>query len=149
MYPGSSSTLYLPSDYSCITDTDGSPDCWVTATATLTYSGYIPGRSGAVHAVYGDPYSSVSDVQLRSLCASQFSSDYSDFIKTGSIVPKYTTSNHYVQPAYYNESWTFVATSPCCQTCYLSGGNVQVQYWPTPAPTPPVTALVDDYGFTL
>ncbi len=149
MYSGSSSTLYLPSGYRCITDTYGSPDCWETQTVAYDPPGYVPGRSGAIHADYQNPYTSVSDIRLRSLCASQYSAGYSNFIKTGSIVAEYTTSDYYVQPAYYNESWQFVATSPCCQTCYLSGGNVQVQYWPTPAPTPAVTALVNSNGFTL
>lgn len=114
-----------------------------------TDTNYVPGRSGAVHAYYADPYTSVSDVALRSQCASQFSSGYSEFIATASIVPQHTTSNYYVQPAYYVSQWTFVATTPCCQTCYLSGGNVQVQFWPTPAPKPNVTAVVDKSGFTF
>ena len=147
-YPGSSSTLYLPSGYSCITSDDGSPNCWYTVQYVETDTNYVHGISGAVHAYYQNPYTSISDERLRSECGSQFSSGYSNFIATGSIVPTHTTSNHYVQPAYYADEWSFTASAPCCQTCYLSGGNVQVQFWPTPAPKPNVTAVVDATGFT-
>lgn len=148
MYPGGSSTLYLPKDYSCITSDDGSPDCWITATYTNTDTNYIPGRSGAVHANYANPYTAVDDKRLSSQCASQFSSKYSDFLSTASIHPEYT-SNHYVQPAYYEGDVGFTASKPCCLSCYLTGGDVQVYFWPTPALTPAVTKLVDQSGFTL
>ncbi|MCJ1393764.1 hypothetical protein MMC18_006640 [Xylographa bjoerkii] len=40
-------------------------------------------------------------------------------------------------------------SAPCCLNCTVFGGNVQVFYWPTPAPSPPVTSLVNSAGFTF
>ena len=45
--------------------------------------------------------------------------------------------------------WVLTASNPCCLSCYLTGGDVQVYYWPTPALTPAVIKLVDQSCFTL
>jgi hypothetical protein len=50
---------------------------------------------------------------------------------------------------YYASSFTYTAASPCCSSCTIFGGNVQVFAWPTPAPTPAVSTLVDASNFTL
>lgn len=50
----------------------------------------------------------------------------------------------------YNQNrFTFIPSAPCCLNCTLFGGTVQVYYWPTPAPSPPVTKLVNAANFTL
>lgn len=39
---------------------------------------------------------------------------------------------------------------PCCGQCSLTiESGAQVLYWPTPAPEPPVSSIVDANGFTL
>lgn len=40
-------------------------------------------------------------------------------------------------------------SAPCCLNCTVFGGNAQVYYWPTPGPTPHISRLVDDAGYTL
>jgi len=45
--------------------------------------------------------------------------------------------------------FTWTASEPCCQSCYISGGSVDVFYWPTATQNPPVSTLVDAKGFTL
>ena len=42
----------------------------------------------------------------------------------------------------------YSAMKPCCGYCTVGGAAVQVAYWPTPAPTPPVTVLVDSNNNT-
>jgi hypothetical protein len=52
--------------------------------------------------------------------------------------------------AYFISPFTFVPSSPCCSSCTLFGGTVQVFNWPAPAPEPPVSILVDPKNnFTL
>lgn len=44
--------------------------------------------------------------------------------------------------------WIYQAQPPCCGTCSIYANNVELAYWPTPAPTPPITALVNKNNFT-
>jgi hypothetical protein len=44
--------------------------------------------------------------------------------------------------------FVYRAQAPCCGYCTVGGAAVQVAYWPTPAPTPHVTVLVDSNNFT-
>jgi hypothetical protein len=37
----------------------------------------------------------------------------------------------------------YKAAPPCCGQCTVLATGVQLKYWPTPAPTPPVSILVD------
>jgi hypothetical protein len=48
-----------------------------------------------------------------------------------------------------NFTWLPPMTVPCCGLCRVTGGDVKVFYWPTPAPSPPTSILVNDEGFTL
>jgi hypothetical protein len=50
--------------------------------------------------------------------------------------------------AYYLSSFTYTPSAPCCSTCAVFGGSVQVYAWPTPAPSPPVSTVVGQ-NFTL
>lgn len=45
--------------------------------------------------------------------------------------------------------FTFTPGTGCCGECTISGGNVQVYFWPTTALVPPVSELVDRQGFVL
>jgi hypothetical protein len=49
----------------------------------------------------------------------------------------------------YDNFFSFAPAEPCCGNCTLYGGDVQIYYWPTPAPTPGVTKLVNEANFTL
>lgn len=44
--------------------------------------------------------------------------------------------------------FVYTADPPCCGGCTITGQRVEISYWPTPAPTPPVTELVGTNGFT-
>jgi hypothetical protein len=51
-------------------------------------------------------------------------------------------------------SFSFTPSAPCCGTCVLSAGDVQVYHWPQAtaapsAPAPSVSMLVNSNGFTL
>jgi hypothetical protein len=62
-------------------------------------------------------------------------------------ISSYTTST--TTWARFQDELFFTPKAPCCLNCTLYGGTVQVYYWHTPAPSPPVTALVDSSNFTL
>lgn len=46
-------------------------------------------------------------------------------------------------------SFDFTASKPCCYGCTISGGTVQVFYWPTETQSPPLSTLINADGFTL
>ncbi|PGH26422.1 hypothetical protein AJ80_01920 [Polytolypa hystricis UAMH7299] len=41
------------------------------------------------------------------------------------------------------------AEPPCCSSCTMVGQTVQLIFWPTPAPIPAVSTIVDENGFTF
>jgi hypothetical protein len=46
-------------------------------------------------------------------------------------------------------TWT-ASRGPCCLDCSIGGGTVQLMVWPTPAPTPAISLLVEESSnFTL
>ena len=49
----------------------------------------------------------------------------------------------------FDNFFSYSPVEPCCGNCTLYGGDVLVYYWPTPAPTPGVTELVNAANFTL
>lgn len=67
------------------------------------------------------------------------------------ILPKTFTSTVPAQgPLYYVPDYLdFTASEPCCYSCTLYGGNVQVYYWPEKTQSPPISTLVNSAGFTL
>lgn len=91
---------------------------------------------------------------------------------TTSALTTYTDAGPFTWSAFsqyqYVSQFTYTADKPCCFNCTLYGGNVQVYYWPTAAPSgianstaPPfraantttphtaVSTLVNAAGFTL
>jgi hypothetical protein len=50
--------------------------------------------------------------------------------------------------AKHTDVFVYSAKKPCCGFCTVGGAAVQVDYWPTPAPTPHVTELVDSNNST-
>jgi hypothetical protein len=69
--------------------------------------------------------------------------------------PSYMTfeeDDYFLSPdatSWQTKVFTFSPPSICCGTCTVYGGDVQVYYWPTPAPNPPVSELVDSKGYVL
>ena len=99
--------------------------------------------------VFSDP--------LASQCSSSYESSFSSWMASAIITTQTVTYSDQSEVAYTTEAWvhfeggfSYKAAEPCCYNCSLYGGNVQVYYWPTPAPTPGVTKLVDiANNFTL
>jgi hypothetical protein len=59
-----------------------------------------------------------------------------------------TRSEH--RDTYFVSRFTFVPSAPCCSSCALFGGTVQVFNWLIPAPQPLTSVLVDTKNnFTL
>jgi hypothetical protein len=48
-------------------------------------------------------------------------------------------------PGYFDYGY-YKASPPCCGQCTITAAGVQLAYWPTPAPTPPVSVLVNQYN---
>ena len=143
--------------------------CLYSAQSGINADCNRPGDPGTID--YNNPYDTVvypdnilpANATLASLCSSLFLSDESVFYATASI-STYTQTG-YTYPAandpssivtvptetdaFYPEDWSFTASPPCCLDCTLFGGTVSVYAWPTPAPTPGVTALVNNEGYTL
>lgn len=80
-------------------------------------------------------------------CWSSWDTESAEYFATAPI----TTGTFGTQPSavYYQQPWDFVASPPCCSSCTLFGGTVQVYFWPTPAPSPPVSILTNTDNFTL
>ncbi len=68
---------------------------------------------------------------------------YTGFTSTGWTMPGHVS-------ALYLDDFTYTPSGACCSSCIMTGGDVQVMHWPTPAPSPPVSILVDkESNFTL
>jgi hypothetical protein len=108
---------------------------------------------------YSNPYVYATwDPIVASSCSKVFQSLYDQFKSTGEVTSwQITPTGENGQPVttetfvQYEDWFTFVpkAGSGCCLNCTLYGGNVQVYYWPTPAPTPAASILVNEANFTL
>lgn len=100
-------------------------------------------RSGApTHSAYWNPYTAAGNN-----CSSSWDSESENYFATAPIT---TTVDGIQTSVLYDEPWSFVPTTPCCLNCSIFGGTVQVYYWATPAPSPPVSILVDSANnFTL
>lgn len=57
----------------------------------------------------------------------------------------YLAESSALAPLYSPGVFDFVykASPPCCGQCIVSASGLELKYWPTPAPTPPVSVLVD------
>lgn len=130
------------------------------------YQGQICNRTGqpnmnfSPRPVYWEPTTSVF-----SLCWSRLSTDFWNWAMTAPISPLvipaatvegYPDGNHTFAASTVTESntyvspWYYYPSQPCCGGCTLFGGTVQIFHWPTPAPSPPVSVLVNTRNnFTL
>lgn len=68
---------------------------------------------------------------------------YADYPRTTVVVPATSA------PLTFVGNFTYTPSGKCCAVCTLFGNDVQVYYWPTPAPSPAVSTLVNTNGFTL
>ncbi len=93
--------------------------------ALSTETDYLWGSSYSAAAPFRDI---ATDACLFTTCTNQYWSHKSAQSKSGEI-------------------WFNTATQPCCGYCTVYAGGVQLYYWPTPNPTPSVTAyrLPDNY----
>lgn len=60
----------------------------------------------------------------------------------------YSMSSAYAS-ANPNGAFEYTAQPPCCSECVVNAKGVKLAYWPTPAPTPGISTLVDTSGNTL
>lgn len=102
----------------------------------------LTGREGALIYLYQNPFTTLTDPSLASKCGAQWSAESSEYIQSGRI------TTYSGQPARYADQWNYIPKSPCCGQCSIDGMSAELRYWPTPAPTPAVTAIVDNSGFT-
>lgn len=103
----------------------------------------LTGREGALILMYQNPFKTLTDPLLASKCGAHWSAESSDYIQSGLI-----TTDSPGLPARYASSWNFIPEPPCCGQCSIDGMSAELNYWPTPAPTPAVTAIIDNSGFT-
>jgi hypothetical protein len=102
-------------------------------------------------AVY-DPFSGADLVpSLLSRCNASFLSAQNTALGTSIVIEteaEQTVTYVDIGPP---PTWYYTASPPCCLSCTVFGGGgaVQVFYWPTPAPTPGVSTLVNSANFTL
>ena len=136
---------------------------WAPNAAALLSTTYLTEFNGGEWNPYGpDPYGFPNNApaSINSYCSSLFvssSSHYSSTVAlTSTTVAPYTllataTTELVREEVYvYNQGrFSYSPSAPCCLNCTLFGGTVQVYYWPTPAPSPPVTKLVNAANFTL
>jgi hypothetical protein len=100
---------------------------------TALVNSFIAEYSSIVTEIFGPGgetvfiYASLSDASLQSRCINQYATKSASFRATN-------PSGFFI----------FTAEPPCCNTCDIFGQAVEVRYWPTPAPSPPVSVLVDD-----
>ena len=95
---------------------------------------------------------------LASYRAALFTSTLSHWLATAEVT---TMANSAVLYAYMNSIPTGISVSepgrftwtapgpPCCLNCTVFGGQVQIMVWPTPAPTPAVSTLINADNYTL
>ena len=112
-------------------------------------------RSGAsTHTTYYNPYNTSffpthvdpPNPSLASYCSSAWDLEPIHYFATAPIM---TTTEDGIESVVYDESWDYVASKQCCLNCTLFGENVQVYFWPTPAPSPLVSTLINANNYTL
>jgi hypothetical protein len=127
----------------------------VAATSTFTCASTYDGQY-TVNAYYNPyntslyPYNIVPpNATLASICNAQWTSQNSGYLTSAA----YTHQGDYCYPVGIQYSLVdplpVTPVEPCCLNCTIYGGNVQVYYWPTPAPTPGFSTLTTSAGFTL
>lgn len=161
--PSSAAITAAPVLNFCYNNTEGEPlDCSNSAYAI----GFDPISGNPYNtAVYPDNIVPANP-SIASYCGSLWSSSAAAFFATDPVSTRtgtYTLSpftysgesgrygetitalTTFVSEDYYfsgSFSWVPTATQ-CCLNCTISGGAIQVMVWPTPAPTPAVSTLVD------
>jgi hypothetical protein len=114
--------------------------------------------------IYSNPYNTSlytdnivpANPSIASYCGSLWSSSVAAFFATDPISTEtgtYTivpftsgepTRTTVSEETFFENTFTWVPTATqCCLNCTISGGAIQVMVWPTPAPSPPVSTLVD------
>ena len=143
-----SGDLVLSSLRSCSSIWGSSFAKWL-ATAEVTTGPIVP---GATYTTTLLPWisSQAASTETFSRSLSTWTSTIPGTIATIFPETKTLTSAGYGPLYYVQDHLDFTASEPCCESCTLYGGSVQVYYWPTTeAQSPPVSTLVNSAGFTL
>jgi hypothetical protein len=120
----------------------------IGTTITVTYYSFLYSETEVSLGVSTEPNGKLLHMYSDSESAMWSSLSTLTTTTTGLTSLLSTRSAH--RDAYFLSGFTFTAATPCCSTCTLFGGTVQVYQWPTPAPSPPVSILVDEKNnFTL
>jgi hypothetical protein len=126
-------------------------------------AGYICAQGAPEYVYCPNPYTS------GGICWSSWTNFATSFLATAFNTPTFSfwnTSTSVASTAspsscvledasgnsYYVTSFTWTASrqGPCCLDCSIGGGTVQLMVWPTPAPTPAISLLVEESSnFTL
>lgn len=98
-----------------------------------------------------NPYNIVPpNPSLASMCGDMWTSSASVFFSTAVVTTQEINTSPTVYWTDYQDSFSWIPEEPCCLNCTLLGGSVTVMMWPTPAPTPAVSTLIDTgSNFTL
>ncbi|KAE9372702.1 hypothetical protein N431DRAFT_536653 [Stipitochalara longipes BDJ] len=100
-----------------------------TSTETVVETDYLGGR------YWYESY----QITVKSVTSASVADYTSTIVETTVLIPTQTADTR----AYFLSAFPFTAVAPCCSTCSLFGKNVQVFQWPTPAPSPPISTLID------
>lgn len=101
-------------------------------TAPVSTGGYVPGSivyETQPAGTYSEPEETVSPVDKDGSISSYVTTTYEEYITMTA-----TTEAEFTVPGYttqvYVSDFSFEASPPCCSTCTISGGNVQVCMYP-------------------
>lgn len=79
---------------------------------------------------YGGSYRDIRNMGLKNGC--QYKTCRSQYLSKSSSFAS----------AHPNELFWWSVDPPCCGQCSIYGDGVEVDYWPTPAVTPPITKIL-------
>jgi hypothetical protein len=108
-------------------------------------------------------YETPTTIYMRSVETSQTTAEFVErhlltetVMIPGSLLTTITRFMTYldIYPFYDGRPWssntfTFTPHEGCCGQCTMSGGSVQVYFWPNARTTPPVSELIDSQNDTL
>ena len=117
---------------------------WIDCTNDAIDIGFDPYESNPYNtSLY--PYNIVpANPSIASYCGSLWTSSASAYFKTAPITSYTQSGDRGTNETVFIETFSWVPTATqCCLNCTIMGGAIQVMVWPTPAPVPAVTTLVD------
>jgi hypothetical protein len=115
-------------------------------TDTVAYESYLFAElstiSADIESFYGPPgHGILSFSNIASTNPCLFTACLNSYLAKSSVVASLYSPGVF-------DFFLYTAAPPCCGQCTVQATGVQLAYWPTPAPTPPVSVLVDQYNFS-